>query len=188
MYARIGGIKAAGICAALCCLYGAAVTSAAQSRAAYVTWQGAEPDKGASMWLIVRHIDPHARILVVPFEAPLPSGIPFDVPVARYRRTHHASTFESLLRYHPVADPIVQRMAQIIHDIEINLWRPRRFPESIVIENTTLEIAERFGGRNIPVTCFVPLFDGIYSWLASGQTERTLIVPRECRKENAGDR
>ncbi len=174
------------VVASLCCwLTFSAVTRAAEDGALYVTWEGAEPDKGASMWLILRRIDPQARIQVFPFESPLDSGIPFDVPQARHRRTHNTSTLESLLIEYPSDDPVIQKMGQLMHDIEINLWRPKRFPESLVIERTTKTIADRLPNGHISVTCFVALFDEIYSWLKSGQTTRPLSVPTSCQQKHA---
>ena len=149
----------------------------------YVTWAGAEPDKGASMWLIKRYVSPNAEIRLIPVDTSPASGTAFDIPQARYRRTHRESTFESLLRDYPINDPFVEKIGQLMHDIEINLWRPKRFPESITIEAATKAIAEGYADHQIPVTCFVPLFDHIYTWLKSGHTEADLIIPAECKDE-----
>lgn len=149
-----------------------------------MTWEGVEPDKGASMWLILRHIDLDARIQVVPYESPLVSGTPFDVPQAKYRRTHNASTFESLLSEYPSADPVIQRMGRLMHDIEINLWRPKVFTESVIIEKITQAIAEGSPNGHISLPCFVSFFDDVYSWLKSGQTERPLNVPAQCSQKH----
>jgi hypothetical protein len=75
----------------------------------YVTWAGAEPDKGASMWLIKRYVSPNAEIRLIPVDTSPASGTAFDIPQARYRRTHRESTFESLLRDYPINDPIVEK-------------------------------------------------------------------------------
>jgi hypothetical protein len=91
----------------------------------YVTWSGSEPDKGASAWYIKRYIDRDAIFEVQPPGSLVDRGTPFDTPLARYRRVHNASTLETLLRDHPSGDPVIQKLALLTHDIEINLWQPK---------------------------------------------------------------
>ena len=144
-----------------------AVSSAADQTHLYVTWAGSEPDKGASAWYIKRHVDRNAVFEVHAHGSIIDRGIAFDTPFARYRRIHNASTMETLLREHPTSDPAIQKMARLTHDIEINLWRPRQFPESHVLEGRIKEIDAHFGGAGIPIDCFIPFFDGVYRWLAA---------------------
>ncbi len=88
----------------------------------YVSWEGSEADKGAALWYLRRHVAPQALIELLPYGAPLDRGTTFDVPQARYKRTHNSTAFEALLRDYPSADPTIQTMASVIHDIEINAW------------------------------------------------------------------
>ncbi|MGQ0621519.1 MAG: chromate resistance protein ChrB domain-containing protein [Panacagrimonas sp.] len=157
-------------------------TFAAAAPATYVTWAGAEPDKGASAWFILRYVDPAASIRVVQPDEAVGDAIEFDTPTARYRRTHRACTLESLLAEHPVNDPAVQRLAAIMHDIEINTWRRKAYPESEIIERRTRAISTALGDTGaIPMGCFLPWFDAIHQWLKAGSPdETTLLKPSAC--------
>jgi hypothetical protein len=96
----------------------------------YVTRKSLEPDKLASIWLIKRHVDKDAQFNFVADDIPLTNGIPFDTPEAEFRRYANLSCFESILKKHQITDRAVQRLGQLIHDIEINYWGEKRYPES----------------------------------------------------------
>ena len=147
----------------------------------YVTWAGAEPDKGASAWFIKRYVDHDAVFRVVPQGSLVDAGTPFDVPQGRYRRVHNASTLETLLRDHPSQDLVVQRLGNLMHDIEINQWRPKVFAESQILEARVKNIDEEIGQGGIPMECFIPFFDGVYQWLKSESgNQDPLNTPEEC--------
>jgi len=86
----------------------------------YETWQGLEPDKLASMWLLKRFVDPQAEFTLVPKGSMISKGIPFDVPSAQFKRSHSQSTFESILQNQRLNDERLVHIGRIIHDIEIN--------------------------------------------------------------------
>lgn len=147
----------------------------------YVTWAGAEPDKGASLWYLLRHVAPGARVRVVEAgTVDLGAGTAVDTPQARYRRTHQLSTLESILLDHPTDDPTVTRLAAVMHDIEINLWRPKRFPESRPIEQAMLTIGARYPGNAVPTACFLAFFDGVYAWLHNANGQDGPGIPGAC--------
>jgi hypothetical protein len=153
----------------------------------YVTWEGAEPDKGASAWYIKRHIDPAAVFQVRPQGFLFDVGTPFDTPQARYRRTQNASTLESLLRDYPSSDPAIRKLGQLMHDIEINIWQPKRFAESAAVESRVKEIAELHGDRGVPIGCLIGLFDNVYAWLEMlPHDPASLATPAVCKVDNAG--
>jgi hypothetical protein len=154
---------------------------AVAAESVFVTWAGSEPDKGASLWYLVRHVSPGARIRVVPAGTmDLGEGTAVDTPLAKYRRTHQLATLETILLDHPTQDPIIQHLAAIMHDIEINLWRPKRYPESAPLERTLLGIGARYPENSVPTTCFLAFFDGVHSWLAATPRAETPPVPAVC--------
>jgi len=147
----------------------------------YVTWDGAEPDKGASAWYIKRYIDPQAIFQTAPQGYLFDSGTVFDAPQGRYRRVQNASTLETLLRDHPSGDPIIVKLGLLMHDIEINIWQPKRFPESIAIESRVKEMGATYGDKGIPMSCFIAFFDGVDSWLRAQRIAPELIpIPPAC--------
>jgi hypothetical protein len=129
----------------------------------WVTWRGTEADKGASAWFLTRFVRRDIRIREVePGLLDLGTGEPFDVPQANFRRRHQSSVYEQLLQTFPVEDPIVRRIGEILRDIEINLWRPKKFAESALIQKATVALAEKRGDNWIPLDCYIAWFDSIY--------------------------
>lgn len=146
-----------------------------------MTWEGMEADKGATAWYVHRYVAPHARIDFVPYGKPLGEGIAFDVPQARYRRTHNATSLELLLRDYPSSDPVIDTLAHIVHDIEINAWGVKRYPQSAILEAILKDVASRYADGNIPLTCFLPFYDGVYRWIDSSAPPMDKpLVPRQC--------
>ena len=147
-----------------------------------MTWKGAEPDKGASAWYLRRFVRHDVRFREVENGLlDLGAGNPFDVPQAQFRRTHQLSVYEQIARAYPVDDPIASKLGNIIHDIEINLWRPKKYPESNVIETAALEYAKSRVDGAIPISCYVEWFELIYSKLGKdGTLDVAPEFPREC--------
>src|SRR5690606_31702359 len=106
----------------------------------FATRSPLEVDTVASMWLIQRFVFPEARFHIVPHGVPLTNGIPFDTPEAEFRRYATLCCFESILRRHPVNRPGMEKLAAIVHDIEINHWGPPRHPEVTELKRALSEI------------------------------------------------
>jgi len=96
----------------------------------FSTWEGFEGDKCASIWLIKRFIDRGAVIKFFPKGEVIQEGIPFDIPDAKFRRYHNISTFESLLKHYKLHDPRLVFIGKIIHDMEVNIWEKKLYPET----------------------------------------------------------
>jgi hypothetical protein len=150
----------------------AGLLSAAAAPAATVTslltWPGWEPDKGATVWYWLRHVDKRAEIRVLPAGSTDAAGIFFDTPNATFRRTQSESTFESVLRAHPTDNPAILKLAQLTRDIEINAWRPRRHPESKTLEGEFRRLQQAWPEQDPPIPCVVAFFDEVYEWLDEG--------------------
>lgn len=141
-----------------------------QAPRVWVTWRGPEPDKGASAWFLKRFV--RADIVfreLPPGTTDLGEGTPFDVPQAEFRRTHSHAVFETLLQRYPVQDPVVQHLARVLHDVEINLWGAKLFEETAIIEGESRRLAERFSDGHVPLDCYVAWFDDVYSELRNKQ-------------------
>ena len=136
----------------------------------YITWDGLEPDKWASVWLI-RKLEPDAEIVIRPVGAPLEGGIPFGVPDSDLRRTQGVSIYESLLKSFRVRDPVLIAVGEIIHDIEISPWAPDRHAHSVFIEQAFRKLQERFPERRVPMGCYGRFFDGVYKGLQANWKE-----------------
>lgn len=87
----------------------------------WTTRAGIHVDRAASAWLITSFIDPEAEFTYVddPDDVPADST-PFDMIGCDL--THHGDdvTFETILRRHDLVDPILWRLAEIVHEADVN--------------------------------------------------------------------
>lgn len=77
-------------------------------------------DRAASAWLITRYLDPAAEFIYVEDPDDVPEGVtPFDMMGCDL--THHGDdvTFETILRRNDLADPVLWRIAQIVHQADL---------------------------------------------------------------------
>ncbi len=118
----------------------------------FVTWEGLEPDKVASMWLIKRFVDPQATFSFIEKGSPVDgAGVPFDIPQAELRRHHTRSTFETILFHYKLQDEKLNHLAELIHDIEINTWMKDRKAESVELEQN---LWKRIGSQSSSESVF----------------------------------
>jgi hypothetical protein len=163
-----------------------AATDAPRVPAVWVTWAGIEPDKGASAWYLRRFVRGDIRFRELPVNSiDLGEGEPFDVPQADLRRTQQLSVYEQLLARYPVDDDGARKLGAIIHDIEINLWRPKKFSESAVIEAAAVGFARERKTGSIPLDCYVEWFESIYQRIRAGKPlAEAPDFPADCLKNS----
>ncbi len=147
----------------------------------YTTWEGSEPDKGASAWLIKRFIDKDAKFILKPSGEKLTKGIAFDVPEAKFRRTHNLAGYETLLLAYKVEDPIAKKIGQIIHDIEINAWRAKVYPETIAVERLVRRIQDNYGAEMVSFNCYYDFFDVVYEQFHALRPIEEISIPSSCQ-------
>ena len=95
--------------------------AAARPRAAtWVTRQGVFVDRMASAWLIRRFIDPDARFKFVAPQGyqPEPGELRFDMFDGEFTHVGDGCTFETLLARFRLADPALEVLGRIVHDID----------------------------------------------------------------------
>ncbi len=87
----------------------------------WVTRRGVQVDRIGSAWLIRRFIDPDARFRFTDgIEDRARSGeLTFDSVGADFTHEDDRCTFETLVRRIGLKDPALDRVAEIIHDIDI---------------------------------------------------------------------
>ena len=149
--------------------------SAAQGHR-YVTRNSLEPDKVASIWLIQRFVDQQATFVFAAEGIPLTNGIPFDTPEADYRRYATLSCFESILEKQRLGNNAgLRRLGDLIHDVEINYWGEKRFPESLQFKREIQEVLDQNLGQ--PEVCAqraLPVFDRWLTNAANGSVTNLL--------------
>jgi hypothetical protein len=75
-------------------------------------------DRMASAWLIRRFIDPSATFAFV--EQPSPFDVPFDMYMGEFSHQGPLCTYEVLAQRFGLAEPAVERIGQIVHDLDMH--------------------------------------------------------------------
>jgi hypothetical protein len=130
-------------------------------------------DRSACAWLIRRHVDPVAEFVFVADPADVPAdATPFDIPGVDL--SHHGAdcTFETLLRRNDLTDPVLWRMAALVHEADVDDAQYDA-PEApgFDLALRALSMVES-DDRVLELTG--PLFDGVYEFF-----RRQLMLGRE---------
>lgn len=87
----------------------------------WATRRGVHIDRAACAWLIRRYIDPAATFIFVGDLVDVPAdATPFDMPGVDL--SHHGTdcTFETLLRRYDLTDPVLWRLAALVHEADVD--------------------------------------------------------------------
>jgi len=105
----------------------------------WVTRRGIQVDRIASAWLIRRFIDPDARFRFIDpsLEEPRPAELRFDMADGEFTHEDDRCTFETLVRRAGLKAHALDRVAEIIHDIDIKDGKFGR-PEARGVEQLLL--------------------------------------------------
>lgn len=129
----------------------------------WVTRAGVHIDRAASAWLVGRFIDPDAQFVFVTDldDAPV-DAVPFDMPGVELGHHGAQCTFETLLARHDLADPVLWRIGQIVHEADLE---DARFdaPEAAGLD-VALRGLSMLGDDEQTLTVTRPVFDGLYEF------------------------
>jgi len=139
----------------------------------WATRAGVHIDRAACAWLIRRFVDPDAAFVFVADHAHVPEdATPFDMRGVEL--SHHGSdcTFETILRRHDLSDPVLWRLAQIVHEADIDdaLYDA---PEAAGLD-VALRGLSLVGTDEQTLAVSGVLFDGLYEFY-----RRSLLLGRE---------
>lgn len=76
-------------------------------------------DRSASAWLIRRFLDPQAEFVFVTDGKVIPGTIGFDMPGVEWGHHQNRCSFETILALHDLKDPVLAKIARIIHGADI---------------------------------------------------------------------
>jgi hypothetical protein len=139
----------------------------------WVTRAGIHIDRASSAWLIRRSIDPEAEFAFVTDSGDAPSdAVPFDMRGVEFGHHGRDCTFETLLRRHDLDDPVLWRIAEIIHEADLD---DERFdaPEAPGLDTALRGLSMVCDDAQI-LALTGPLFDGLYEFF-----RRELLIGRE---------
>jgi len=128
----------------------------------FTTWQGIEPDKWATLWLIKRYIASDSYFLLVPPNAKLPeNALSFGVPDTPVRRANKTSMFRRLQLALANKAQEIKYIDQIIDDIEVNIWDKPSHPHSLWFEGMYRQLLDRYNRDKVPIDCYLMFFDRV---------------------------
>ncbi|HYL97354.1 MAG TPA: chromate resistance protein ChrB domain-containing protein [Blastocatellia bacterium] len=128
-------------------------------------------DRLASIWLIKRFIDKRARFYFVPDTSAAGDRISFDMYGADFSHQGEDCTFETMIkRFGLTADPGLQAIAEIVHDIDLKDNKFGR-SEAAGLGATIRGLADLLKNDRKLVSQCSPLFDGLYH-LFSGEVNQ----------------
>ena len=133
----------------------------------YYTWDGLEPDRWSSIWLLKRHIDTGASISILPAGAQMNNAIAIATPHSKIKRTHGFSNYENMLKSSDSVDDIgLVRIGEVINEIEISPWSSST-PAVAVVERKYRELQFKYNRVDVPYECYAGFFDVLYDVLNS---------------------
>ena len=139
----------------------------------WATRAGVHVDRAACAWLIRRFLDRDAVFSFVDDPAEVPTdATPFDMRGVEL--SHHGGdcTFETILRRRDVADPVLWRIAEMVHEADLDDQRydaPEAPGLDVVLRGLSLTCSDE---RTLAVSG--PVFDGLYEFY-----RRALLSGRE---------
>jgi len=130
-------------------------------------------DRAACAWLIRRCIDPAAEFVFVDGPEQVPAGAtPYDMRGVEL--SHHGGdcTFETMLRRFELTDPVLWRIAEIVHEADLDDDRYDA-PEAAGLD-VALRGLSMVSGDAATLAVTGPVFDGLYEYC-----RRALLLGRE---------
>jgi hypothetical protein len=129
----------------------------------WATRGGVHIDRAACAWLIARFLDPDAVFVFVADPGEVPAdATPFDMPGVDLSHHSGGCSFETILRRRHIADPVLWRIAEIVHEADLDDGRydaPEAAGLDVVVRGLSMVGDD---ARTLAVTG--PLFDGLYEY------------------------
>ncbi|MBA2478692.1 MAG: chromate resistance protein [Sporichthyaceae bacterium] len=139
----------------------------------WATRTGVHIDRAGCAWLIRRFVDPDAEFVFVADLAHVPNGVtPYDMRGAELSHQGGDCSFETILRRHELVDPVLWRIAQIVHEADLDDARfdaPEAAGLDVVVRGLSLTCDDE-----IILAVTGPIFDGLYEFF-----RRSLLLGRE---------
>lgn len=139
----------------------------------WATRAGVHIDRAACAWLILRFIDPDAEFVFVSDPAQVPAdATAFDIRGVELSHHHGDCSFETILRRYELTDPVLWRLAEIVHEADLDDGRYDA-PEAPGLD-TVLRGLSMTGTDEQTLAVSDALFGGLYEFY-----RRSLILGRD---------
>ena len=134
----------------------------------WATRRGVHIDRAATAWLIRRFVDPRAEFVFVAGPAEVPDGVTaFDMRGVELGHRGHEGvqdcTFETVLRRYDLADPVLWKLAETVHEADLE---DDRFdaPDAAGLDSVLRGLSMVLGDDHAVLAVTGPLFDGLYEY------------------------
>ena len=129
----------------------------------WATRKGIHIDRAACAWLIRHHIDAGAQFVFVADPAMVPVGATaFDMRGVELGHHGGECSFETILRRYDLTDPVLWRIAAIVHEADLDDERYDA-PEAPGLDVTLRGLSMICDDTRI-LAITGPLFDGLYEY------------------------
>ncbi|MBG0566660.1 chromate resistance protein ChrB domain-containing protein [Actinoplanes aureus] len=129
----------------------------------WATRAGVHIDRAACAWLIRRHIDQDAVFVFVSDPAAVPAdATPFDMRGVDLGHHGGDCTFETILRRYELHDPVLWKIAEIVHEADIDDERfdaPEAPGLDVILRGLSMVCDDE---QTLQLTG--PMFDGLYEY------------------------
>ena len=120
-------------------------------------------DRAACAWLIRRFLDPDAAFVFASGPADVPAGaVPFDMRGVELGHQGQDCTFETLLRRHDLIDPVLWRIAAVVHEAALEDDRYDA-PEAAGLDAVLRGLSMTLDDPGV-LAVTGPVFDGLYEY------------------------
>jgi hypothetical protein len=144
----------------------------------WATRAGIHIDRAACAWLIRRFVDPQAQFMFLADPAQRPTdATAFDMRGVDL--SHHTCpdgaedcSFETILRRHDLGDPVLWKLAEIVHEADLDDERYHA-PEAPGLDVVLRGLSMVYDDQKM-LELTGPLFDGLYEYY-----RRALLLGRE---------
>lgn len=129
----------------------------------WATRRGVHIDRAACAWVLRRYVDEAADFLFVDDLADVPAhATPFDMPGVELGHRGGECSFETVLRRYELADPVLWRIAQVVHEADLD---DERFdaPEARGLDVVLRALSMTCDDERV-VELTGPVFDGLYEY------------------------
>ncbi|MDX8048494.1 chromate resistance protein [Lentzea sp. BCCO 10_0798] len=129
----------------------------------WATRAGIHIDRAACAWLIRRAVDDGAEFVFVTDSAEVPpDATPFDMRGVELGHHGGDCSFETILRRYELTDPVLWRIAEIVHEADVDDERYDA-PEAPGLD-VILRGLSMIGDDEHTLTVSKPIFDGLYEY------------------------
>ncbi len=139
----------------------------------WATRAGVHIDRAACAWLIRRHVDPDAEFVFAADPAEVPAGVtPFDMRGVELGHHGGDCSFETILHHYELADPVLWKLAEIVHEADLN---DERFdaPEAPGLDVILRGLSMTRTDKEV-IALTGPVFDALYEY-----HRRAMMLGRE---------